>query len=216
MDATYTGGQGMPAPTAEDYRQYDRIWQRVAPNLNPYPQVRQESGGGDGDAGGGAGTGEDLEHLPGAQADPCCMGSAAMDSLQVVAGFIEDERAGRQFLLDFASRVSQPWIARPLRQMAEEKAAHLRHLTAAYYPTTGSRYAHTFQVPASSRGDTCCQALRSAYHEAACLGFNYLRAADGTADLCLQHMFQKMGRASFRQSERLLHLVSACIRQERL
>ena len=169
MDATYTGGQGMPAPTAEDYRQYDRIWQRVAPNLNPYPQVRQESGGGDGDAGGGAGTGEDLEHLPGAQADPCCMGSAAMDSLQVVAGFIEDERAGRQFLLDFASRVSQPWIARPLRQMAEEKAAHLRHLTAAYYLTTGSRYAHTFQVPASSRGDTCCQALRSAYHEAAML-----------------------------------------------
>ena len=26
-----------------DYRMYDRIWQRVSPELNPYPDVRGES-----------------------------------------------------------------------------------------------------------------------------------------------------------------------------
>ena len=206
MDATYSAAPAAAAPTAEDYRQYDRIWQRVSPDLNPYPEARAENGAADG------GAGEDLEHLPGAQADPCCMGSAAMDSLQVLEGFIEDERAGRQFLLDFAGRVRDPRLAGTLRQIAGEKLDHLRHLTAAYYLTTGTCYARTLQVPAPDRGNTCCQALRSAYHEAACLGLNYLRSADGTADLCLQHMFQKMGRASFRQSERLLHLVSSYLR----
>ena len=26
----------------EDYRAYDKIWQRVSPELNPYPEVRAE------------------------------------------------------------------------------------------------------------------------------------------------------------------------------
>ena len=39
-----------------------------------------------------------------------------------------------------------------------------------------------------------------------------VRAADGTADLCLEHMFQKMGRASFRQADQLLRLVSQFVR----
>ena len=209
MDATYTGGQGASAPTAEDYRQYDRIWQRVAPELNPYPEARQENGTAGGENAGG---GEGLENLPGAQADPCCMGSAAQDSLEVLAGFIEDERAGRRFLLDLARCGAAPRLARVLRQIAGEKLDHLRRLSAAYYLTTGTCYAHTLQVPAPQKGSTCCETLRTAYHDAACLGFNYLRSADGTADLCLQHMFQKMGRESFHHSEQLLQLVAGYIR----
>ena len=203
MDATYSAGQSATVPAAEDYRRYDRIWQRVSPELNPYPEVRAESGAAGGDGG--------LEHLPGAQADPCCMGSAAEDTLQVLEGFMEDERAGRQFLTDFACRLSQPRMARALRQMAAEKTDHIRQLEAAYYLTTGQRPASTIQVPAPAGGTSCCQTLRSAYHDAACLGFNYLRSADGTADLCLQHMFQKMGREAFQQADRLLQMVSVCL-----
>ena len=213
MEDTYSGIQSAPPATTEDYRQYDRIWQRVAPDLNPYPEVRQteSAGGGEAETAVNGEAGEDLEHLPGAQTDPCCMGSAAMDSLQVLAGFIEDERAGRQNLLRFAARVPHPQAARLLRQMALEKQEHLRQLTAAYYLTTGSRYVPVVQIQAPAEGNFC-QALRGAYHEAACLGLNYLRAADGTADLCLEHMFQKMGRASFHQADQLLRLVSQFVR----
>ena len=87
-----------------DYRMYDRIWQRVAPELNPYPEVRQAEGAGGTESAALGDTGENLEHLPGAQSDPCCMGSAAMDSLQVLTGFLEDERAGRRTLLQLAAQ----------------------------------------------------------------------------------------------------------------
>ena len=33
MDDTYSGSGSQT--TAEDYRQYDQIWQRVSPDLNP-------------------------------------------------------------------------------------------------------------------------------------------------------------------------------------
>ena len=82
---------------------------------------------------------------------------------------------------------------------------------AAYYLTAGVCYTHTIQMPAHTGGDTYCNALRSAYHDAACLGFNYLRSADGTADLCLQHMFQKMGKEAFRHADQLMQLLSLCM-----
>lgn len=213
MEDTYSNfsGRTTAAAPAEDYRLYDRIWQRVAPELNPYPEVRQaESAGGTESAALGD-TGENLEHLPGAQSDPCCMGSAAMDSLQVLTGFLEDERAGRRTLLQLAAQAANPRTVRVLRQLAAERHERLRQLTAAYYLTTGSRYVPTVQVQTPAEEDFCA-ALRSVYHETACIGLNYLRAADGTADLCLEHMFQRMGKAAFQQADQLLRLVSLFVR----
>ena len=40
-------------PLSTDYQAYDRIWQRVSPTLDPYPQARMESAG---TAGTGAGS----------------------------------------------------------------------------------------------------------------------------------------------------------------
>ena len=60
-----------------DYRKYDRVWQRVAPSMSPWP------------ADGMAAQGEPATAMcpvqnvlsePGAQANPCCMGSAAMEA----------------------------------------------------------------------------------------------------------------------------------------
>ena len=33
------------SPEVYDYRQYDRIWQRVAPTLEPYPETRRQEMG---------------------------------------------------------------------------------------------------------------------------------------------------------------------------
>ena len=38
-------GQCPENAAAYDYRMYDRIWQRVSPELDPYPEVRAETAG---------------------------------------------------------------------------------------------------------------------------------------------------------------------------
>ena len=109
-----------------DYRQYDQIWQRVSPSLNPYPgmeapaEVRAE------------------ENLPGAAANPCCMGSAAMDDLAVVEGFIEGELADQRYYLAFSRQA--PVSARQLlRSSAQDEGGHARRRMAVYYLITGRR-----------------------------------------------------------------------------
>ncbi len=214
MDDTYSCGERRQTETLNDYRMYDKIWQRVSPELNPYPEVRARSAAA-AEGGDGAGSGENtanmslgrLEQLPGAEANPCCMGSAAMDSLAVVEGFIEDELAGRRLFLRLANRAPGARAAKLLRQIAARKERHMRHLMAAYYLITGKCYVQSVQVPAPA-ADGFCAALRSAYHEEACTGFNYLRAADATADTCLQKLFHDMGEEAYRSAEQLLRLLS--------
>ena len=85
--------QNLHGPEVYDFRQYDRIWQRVAPGLEPYPE--------EGEAVPAARTeetalmqrGRQESQLPGAQTDPCCMGSAAAEMLEVLTGF---ERAVKE------------------------------------------------------------------------------------------------------------------------
>ena len=80
--------QHLHSPEVYDYRQYDRIWQRVAPNLEPYPEVRQGETAVPAVQTGALPAGTDAltpaqvrqeSQLPGAEADPCCMGSAAAE-----------------------------------------------------------------------------------------------------------------------------------------
>ena len=197
MDDTLIGhGNGT---AVYDYREYDRIWQRVAPELNPYPEVRLENS-----------TPNGLEQLPGAAEDPCCMGSAAKDSLEVIAGFMEDELAGKRLFLCFAGRVPGERAARVLRQIAGQKDDHLRRLMAAYYLVTGELYRCSIQMSGQHRGGYCAM-LRSAYHEVSCMWLNYLRAADGTGDPCLQKLFRQMGENSRQHVEQILHLLSRSI-----
>ena len=80
-----------------DFRRYDRLWQRVAPGLEPYPSAGGETGAA---AAGGAAeppapaaaapaapaSAVPADRLPGAAEDPCCMGSTAGEMLAVLTG----------------------------------------------------------------------------------------------------------------------------------
>lgn len=230
MDTIEQTSQCVPLRT--DYQAYDRIWQRVSPELNPYPQARME-GGGTGAVGGTAagspgggmvvggsaavpseGTGgasdSGLLQLPGAEADPCCMGTEAQTSLDVIRGFAEGEAADRQFYLQLSRRMRSQNAARVLRRIAAEEEGHLKKLQAVYYLITGECMTlnRRITVP-DSRGN--CVALRQAYHEEACSGFNYLRAADAAGDVCLQGIFKEMGEDEMRHAKALLQLLSQCL-----
>lgn len=214
------------APSVYDYRQYDRIWRRVSPELDPYPEIRAEA-----DrthqavpanqtaqatqattpapaAGAPAGG---LESLPGADGNPCCMGTQARVSLEVLEGFIEEESADRRHYLTLARRVRSQQAAALLRTFAEEKREAVQKLRASYFLITGERY-----VPAVMVEQLRCQpladALREVYHQEACGGYNYERSAEETMDQCLTKLFEELSKASFRRAEQVLELLGKLIR----
>ena len=196
------------ARTAEgyDYRQYDRIWQRVAPALEPYPA------GPDG-TGTSAQTGMDLSsaqlrqesQLPGAEMNPCCMGSAAMDMLSVLAGFAEEELAECRFgrLL---SRQAPVWARQRLQEMAARQGESARRLMAVYYLVTGECYRPNIACDRTCIG-RWCPALRERYHARACSGLNYARAAEGTTDPCLRKLLNELSETAYCQADTLLRLL---------
>lgn len=229
-DMTY-GGAGY------DYRQNQRLWQRVAPSMPPYPESAWSPAAGGGMAGaagtgmapsggmapsagmappvGAAGTAPDagtsnpgaaaaapdaaLESLPGAVSDPCCMGSAAKDDLAVLEGFRDQELADRRYYQ--AMLRTAPAAARPtLRELMARKQAHGRYLGALLYLITGQSRLETPDCQRIYTG-SWCPALRQRYHEEACAGFNYLRAAEGTTDPCLQKAYQRLSEESYQQAE---------------
>lgn len=240
--------QSLHTPKPYDYRQYDRIWQRVAPELEPYPGWKEQavpaladltpSGGTSGTLG-GAGTaaqGADAApeaasrtetpqeaqpsagltlaeeaQLPGAEENPCCMGTAASEMLAVIQGFIDAE------LLDQRYDQGPGPAGAVLGQGTDagtggRRWSRARRLMAVYYLITGSCY-----QPVVESGriwmQHWCPALRERYHAAACGAMNYLRAADGTTDPCLSRLLTELGEDEYRRADQLLALLERGMRQ---
>ncbi len=218
MDTTPSGGSLVP-PSEYDYRLYDRIWRRVSPDLDPYPEVRARAEAAQPAApaprmestpaapGGGSG---DLDQLPGADMDPCCMGSQAQQSMGVIEGFLQEELAQRQCVLALIRCVRDPRALRLLRPLAEEKLDAARRLKAARYLISADCSAVSVMVePACWKN--LPQALRAIYHQEACNGFNYQRAADEATDHCLQKLLGELSRDAYRRAEAVLDLLGKLI-----
>lgn len=208
--------QTVHSPEIYDYRQYDRVWQRVAPDLEPYPGMGARGTDGEGApvpqmaaAPEPAAMARKEEQLPGAAPNPCCMGSAAAEMLEVLTGFIEEELADRRYFLAM-SRQAPAWARQRLRDIAAAKGSHARRLMAAHYLITGECYR-----PAIDSGHICigrwCPALRERYHMEACNGLNYARAADGTTDPCLAKLLNELSDDEYRHAEELMAMLERAI-----
>ncbi len=222
MDTTTPSG-GTFGPLSEyDYRLYDKIWRRVAPDLDPYPQIRAAAAPSGpqptpapppppqpAPAPPGNGSG-DLDQLPGADMDPCCMGSQAQQSIGVLEGFLQEELAQRQCVLALIRCVRDPRAGRLLRSLAEEKLDAARRLKAARYLISADCSSVSVVVePACWKN--LPQALRAVYHQEACNGLNYQRAADEATDLCLQKLLTDLSREAYRRAEAVLELLGKLI-----
>jgi hypothetical protein len=212
--------QDLHSSNGYDYRQYDRVWQRVAPNLEPYPGIREaavpamaelpgqpQAQPVQGTPPSAALTAE--EQLPGAQANPCCMGSAAMEMLEVIEGFIEEELADRRYDLAFA-RQAPSWARQKLRDLAAAAGGRAKRLMAVYYLITGQCYQASINCERIFVSQWC-SALRERYHVEACNGLNYLRAADGTTDPCLTRLLNQLGEESYRDADQLMALLERAL-----
>ena len=202
-----------------DYRKYDRVWQRVAPSLSPYP----------GDASLAETVAEPAPEpvpervpeaadsalvrreaqLPGAEPDPCCMGTQARNDLGVLEGFVEEELCQRRELLALSRQA--PAVSRAaLREAARRGEERARRLMTVYYLITGRCYRPAVGCGCPVR-ESCCAALRRRYHEAACQWMNYIRAAEGTTDPCLQKIFRELAAEQERLSRQLEDLLSRAL-----
>lgn len=187
---------------AYDYERCARVWRKVSPQENPYPEVQVV---------------QDTEVKNGGllsaqtQEDACCMGTAAVQSLDVLRGFVRDELAARQVYLDFARCVPSREVRRILHAMAADEERHARQLMAAIYLATGETYCPRVCVE-RTRYDSYCAALRQFYHEEACGGYNYFRAGEETLDYCLEQMFSAMSQDEYRHARLLLNLLSKALK----
>lgn len=194
---------------AYDYRRCARVWQRVDPTLNPYPDVRATAAMAADTPGDGLSAAERNAELTltGAQADPCCMGTAALESLEVLQGFIREELADRRTYLFLARRAPTAEARQMFRAIASDEGRHARRLLAAVYLITGERYCPAICYP-PLRCDGYCAALRERYHEEVCGGFNYRRASQETLDPCLQQLLLAFSQDEYRHANAMLCLLS--------
>ena len=194
---------------AYDYRRCARVWQRVDPTLNPYPDVRATAAMAADTPGDGLSAAERNAGLtlPGAQADPCCMGTAALESLEVLQSFIREELADRRTYLFLARRAPTAEARQMFRAIASDEGRHARRLLAAVYLITGERYCPAICYP-PLRCDGYCAALRERYHEEVCGGFNYRRASQETLDPCLQQLLLAFSQDEYRHANAMLCLLS--------
>lgn len=194
---------------AYDYRRCARVWQRVDPTLDPYPDVRAAAAMAADTSGDGLSAAERNAELtlPGAQADPCCMGTAALESLEVLQGFIREELADRRTYLFLARRAPTAEVRQVFRAIASDEGRHARRLLAAVYLITGERYCPAICYP-PLRCDGYCAALRERYHEEVCGGFNYRRASRETLDPCLQQLLLAFSQDEYRHANAMLCLLS--------
>ncbi len=194
---------------AYDYRRCARVWQRVDPTLDPYPDVRAAAAMAADTPGDGLSAAERNAELtiPGAQTDPCCMGTAALESLEVLQGFIREELADRRTYLFLARRAPTAEARQVFRAIASDEGRHARRLLAAVYLITGERYCPAICYP-PLRCDGYCAALRERYHEEVCGGFNYRRASQETLDPCLQQLLLAFSQDEYRHANAMLCLLS--------
>lgn len=194
---------------AYDYRRCARVWQRVDPTLDPYPDLRAAAAMAADTPGDGLSAAERNAELtlPGAQADPCCMGTAALESLEVLQGFIREELADRRTYLFLARRAPTAEARQVFRAIASDEGRHARRLLAAVYLITGERYCPAICYP-PLRCDGYCAALRERYHEEVCGGYNYRRASQETLDPCLQQLLLAFSQDEYRHANAMLCLLS--------
>lgn len=179
---------------AYDYAGCARVWQRVSPELEPYPaQVRAE------------------ETLPGALADPCCMGTQAAVSLEVLRGFVRAELSMRQSYLALSRGAPGAQARRVFRALAEETAQHARRLCGVLYLITGTQERPAAATPPAAKGEGYCPLLRQLYHNAACGSFNYRRAAEEAQDDCLRAIFTALADDEQRHADAILTLLAQAL-----
>ena len=170
-----------------DYQQWDRVWQRVAPQLDPYPEVRQAMA---------------VQPVKSERCGLCGRGG----QVEMIRGFIEEELEDQRTYLAYARCAPNAEARRILRQLAMEEQAHARRWMGVYYIITGECYRPAI-CTAKEELLPWCQALRQRYHGESHGAHQYHLAAQETTDLCLKQILNRFSEDEARHAATLLRLL---------
>lgn len=179
-------------PTEEEYRRYDRVWQRVSPSLTPYPRLRAAAEPG------------------GAQApEPVSprAGGAGRGEAETIRGLLCDELAEAQSYRALAQIAPSAEGRRLMRCLASAEAAHAGELRAALFLLTGETCGVTVVLPPQPRL-LWRDLLRERYRAEVAGAHAYERAATETADACRRELFAGLAREECRHAGQLRRLVA--------
>lgn len=171
-----------------DYQQWDRVWQRVAPQLDPYPEVRQA-----------------MAAVQPIQQE-CCLRERGMEQAELILGCIEEELEDRRTYLAYARCAPTAEGRRILRQLALEEQTHARRLMGIYYIITGECY-HPVICTAKTDLLPWCQALRQRYQAESRGAHQYHHLAQETQDVCIRKVFLQLSEDESRHAAVLLRLL---------
>ena len=171
-----------------DYQQWDRVWQRVAPQLDPYPEVRQAMA---------------VQPTKREGCDPC---RSSMEQVEVIRGFIEEELEDQRTYLSYARCAPNAEARRVLRQLAMEEQTHAHRWMSLYYIITGECYRPAI-CTAKEELLPWCQALRRRYHAESHGAHQYHLAAQETTDVCLKQILIRFSEDEARHAATLLRLL---------
>lgn len=194
---------------AYDYRRCARVWQRVDPTLNPYPDVRATAAMA-ADTPGRRSERRRAERradAPGRAGGPLLHGHGGAGVAGGAAGLHPRGARRPEDYLFLARRAPTAEARQMFRAIASDEGRHARRLLAAVYLITGERYCPAICYP-PLRCDGYCAALRERYHEEVCGGFNYRRASQETLDPCLQQLLLAFSQDEYRHANAMLCLLS--------
>ena len=175
-----------------DLQRCDAVWQRVAPDLNPYPEVRAA-----------AMTPE----------TPCAAMAAEREvrrcaddmTPEALAAAVEEELAARRAYLAHA-RCAGGTTGRSLMALASDSARHACRLRSLYFLLTGECY-RPFAVCGQAEILSLCQFLRRKYRMAVEAAAQFDGWADGMEDGCMASALRSMADDKRCQAAALMGLL---------
>lgn len=172
----------------DDYLRCDRIWQRVDPALDPYPQIRAERDG---------------------VGESCSLRRSAADR-DTVAGLIEQELADRRMYLAHLPCAPDAGSRRVLRQIAEEEGGHARRMMSIYFLMTGACFQPATRCEPYPK-EAWRDFLRRCYQEECAAAYTYRRLAEETEDVCLRRTGERFCAEEYHHAELLLPLMERIV-----
>ena len=166
-----------------DYRKYDRVWQRVAPELDPYPQARRAAEAGK------------REDVPARQ-------DQRGDELEHI---LTQERILYHAYLRCCRCAGDLYARRVMQKLAQEALRCARHLMSAYYILTGS----CPPKPSAGReeGLAWCEYLRYLYQKETKSAAHCRTAARQEKEPRLQEYYENLAREKEKRTAALLELL---------
>ena len=154
-----------------DYQLCDRVWQRVAPELDPYPEIRAAAAA-----------------EPAGETCPVRRGMLPMEQLRKA---IEGELTAHRAYMVHA-RCAGGSVGRTLMQMASEDGRHACRLKSLYYLLTGECWEPERGCGCAGETMSLCRFLRQRYQMEMTAADRYEDWADAMEDPCMADLLRQL------------------------